>query len=166
MYVLYSALLAASRCGLPLIFQMARHGSTRGVERRLGRVPQRILIPTADRRFGACGFRGRSFSRAGMVAHCARNSRASRGSFDDYASDKNLRGRGSEQNVFTSARLGFVYALLPGAPHGISRDGRDGIWPIFCGCRGQWSKVAVVNARISDRSLPGYLRFEDGCVQF
>src|SRR5882724_5984896 len=46
MYVLYSALLAASLVvGFPFwIFQMARHGKYRaGLGERLGRVPQRIL---------------------------------------------------------------------------------------------------------------------------
>src|SRR5450432_3944393 len=102
MYVLYSALLAASLIvGLPFwIFQMARHGKYRaGLLERLGRVPQRLLQPGKAHAIWVHAVSvGEVSAVAGLVA-------ALREVFPQYrvvvstttASDRNWRGRASEK---------------------------------------------------------------------
>jgi 3-deoxy-D-manno-octulosonic-acid transferase len=168
MYVLYSALLAASLVvGLPFwIFQMARRGKYRaGLGERLGRVPRRILAPDSGPTIWVHAVSvGEVLAVAGLVA-------ALREKFPGHrvvvstttASGQELaRSRFGEQNVFYfPLDLGFCVrpyfrALCPQLVVMAETE----FWPNFLRLsRASGAKVAVVNARISDRSLPGYRRF-------
>jgi len=168
MSVLYSALLAASLVvGLPFwIFQMARHGKYRaGVGERLGRVPQRILIPDSGPAIWVHAVSvGEVLAVAGLVA-------ALREKFPGHrlvvstttASGQELaRARFGDQNVFYfPLDLGFcVRPYLRSLRPALVVMAETEFWPNFLRLsRASGAKVAVVNARISDRSLPGYLRF-------
>jgi len=168
MYVLYSALLAASLVvGFPFwIFQMARHGKYRaGLGERLGRVPQRILqFDSGPAIWVHAVSVGEVLAVAGLVA-------ALREKFPGHrvvvstttASGQELaRTRFGDQNVFYfPLDLGFcVRPYLRVLRPELVVMAETEFWPNFLRLsRAGGAKVAVVNARISDRSLPGYLRF-------
>jgi len=168
MYVLYSALLAAVLVvGLPFwIFQMARHGKYRaGLRERLGRVPQRILLPDAGPSIWVHAVSvGEVLAVAGLVA-------ALRDRFPQHrvvvstttaSGQKLARSRFGEQDVFYFP-LDFAFSIRPylrALRPALVVMAETEFWPNFLRLsRDGSAKIAVVNARISDRSLPGYLRF-------
>jgi 3-deoxy-D-manno-octulosonic-acid transferase len=168
MYVLYSALLAVSLVvGLPFwIFQIARHGKYRaGLGERLGRVPQRILIPDSGPAIWVHAVSvGEVLAVAGMVASLRERFPGHRVvvSTTTASGQELARSRFGNQNVFYfPLDLGFcmrpyLRALRPELVVMAETE----FWPNFLRLsQTSGAKVAVVNARVSDRSLPGYLRF-------
>jgi 3-deoxy-D-manno-octulosonic-acid transferase len=168
MYGLYSALLAALLvAGFPYwIFQMARHGKYRaGFGERLGRVPARILVGGDRPAIWVHAVSvGEVLAVAGLVANL-------REKFPGHhvvvstttATGQNLaRARFGEQNVFYFP-LDFGFCVQPYLrtlrPELVVLAETE-FWPNFLRlARVGGAKIAVVNARISDRSLPGYWRF-------
>jgi len=168
MSVLYSALLAASLVvGLPFwIFQMARHGKYRaGVGERLGRVPQRILIPDSGPAIWVHAVSvGEVLAVAGLVAALHEKFPGHRlvVSTTTASGQELARARFGDQNVFYfPLDLGFcVRPYLRSLRPALVVMAETEFWPNFLRlARASGAKAAVVNARISDRSLPGYLRF-------
>src|SRR5882724_5133425 len=168
MYVLYSALLAASLVvGLPFwIFQMARHGKYRaGLSERLGRVPQRILQSDGGPSIWVHAVSvGEVLAVAGLVAALREKFPGHRVvvSTTTASGQKLARSRFGEENVFYfPLDLGFcVRPYFRALRAELVVMAETEFWPNFLRLsRASGAKVAVVNARISDRSLPGYLRF-------
>jgi 3-deoxy-D-manno-octulosonic-acid transferase len=167
-YGLYSALLALLLVvGMPFwLLQMAFRGKYRaGLWERLGRVPQRILV--ADKRpviwIHAVSV-GEVLAVAGLVAKLRENFPRHRVlvSTTTVTGQKLARERFGEQNVFYfPLDLGFcVRPYLRALQPALVVMAETEFWPNFLRLAKQsGAKIAVVNARISDRSLPGYLRF-------
>jgi 3-deoxy-D-manno-octulosonic-acid transferase len=168
MYMLYSALLAASLVmGLPFwIFQMARHDKYRaGLGERLGRVPQRILLPDNPPGIWVHAVSvGEVLAVASLVTALRERFPAHRVvvSTTTASGQKLARARFGEQNVFYfPLDLGFcVRPYLNALRPALVVMAETEFWPNFLRlCKTGGAKIAVVNTRISDRSLPGYLRF-------
>jgi 3-deoxy-D-manno-octulosonic-acid transferase len=168
MYVLYSALLTALLVvGLPFwIFQMARHGKYRaGLGERLGRVPRRILLPEAGPSIWVHAVSvGEVLAVAGLVVGLREKFPKHRVlvSTTTASGQKLAQARFGEQNVFYfPLDLGFcVRPYLRTLRPALVVMAETEFWPNFLRLsRASGAKVAVVNARVSDRSLPGYLRF-------
>jgi 3-deoxy-D-manno-octulosonic-acid transferase len=168
MYLLYSALLAAFIIvGLPFwLFQMARHGKYRaGLSERLGRVPQRILPPDAGLGIWVHAVSvGEVLAVAGLVAALREKFPRHRVviSTTTASGQKLARARFGEQNVFYFP-LDFAFCIRPylrALRPALVVVAETEFWPNFLRLsKASGAKIAVVNARISDRSLPGYLRF-------
>jgi 3-deoxy-D-manno-octulosonic-acid transferase len=168
MYVLYSALLAASLVvGLPFwTFQMARHGKYRaGLGERLGRVPHRILQADSGPSIWVHAVSvGEVLAVAGLVA-CLREKFPQHRvvvSTTTASGQKLARARFEEQNVFYfPLDLGFcVRPYLRALRPALVILAETEFWPNSLRLsRASGARVTVVNARISDRSLPGYLRW-------
>jgi 3-deoxy-D-manno-octulosonic-acid transferase len=168
MYGLYSALLAASLViGLPFwIFQMARHGKYRaGLGERLGRVPSRILLPGSGPAIWLHAVSvGEVLAVAGLVAGLREKFPSHRVviSTTTATGQKLARARFGDQNVFYFP-LDFGFCIRPylRALHpALVIVAETEFWPNFLRLsKASGAKIAVVNARISDRSKPGYLRF-------
>ena len=167
MYALYSTLLAlALLVTLPYwIFQMLRHGKyRRGLSERLGRIPSRLR---ADPRPGIWIHAvsvGEVLAISGVVERL-------RSDYPDHrvvistttdASQRLARKRFGEENVFFFP-LDFKFAIRPYLQFlrpGLIVIAETEFWPNFLRLAHQTgARIAVVNARISDRSLPGYRRF-------
>jgi 3-deoxy-D-manno-octulosonic-acid transferase len=168
MYVLYSALLTALLvAGFPYwIFQMARHGKYRaGLGERLGRVPQRILQPDSAPAIWVHAVSvGEVLAVAGLVTALREKFPGHRVvvSTTTASGHKLARARFGDQNVFYfPLDLGFcVRPYLRALRPALVVMAETEFWPNFLRLsRASGAKVAVVNARISDRSLPGYSRF-------
>src|SRR5882672_2202652 len=168
MYGLYSALLAALLVvGFPYwIFQMARHGKYRtGLGERLGRVPQRISVPDTGPAIWVHAVSvGEVLAVAGLVAKLRERFPRHRivVSTTTATGQKLARERFGEQNVFYFP-LDFGFCVRPYLrvlrPELVIMAETE-FWPNFLRrSRASGAKIGVVNARISDRSLPGYLRF-------
>jgi 3-deoxy-D-manno-octulosonic-acid transferase len=167
MYWLYSALLAIGLLvSLPYwLLQMLRHGKYRsGLGERLGRVPDRLLEGTSrptiwvhavsvGEVLAVCGLVGelqRRFPQFQVVVSTATDT-----------GQKLACTRFGEENVFYFP-LDFAFAIGPYVqrlrPELIVLAETE-FWPNFLRLAHQSSaRVAVVNARISDRSWPGYRR--------
>ncbi len=167
MYGLYSALLAALLVlGLPYwLFQMVCQGKYRaGLEERLGRVPQRILtLPTAPVIWVHAVSVGEVLAIAGLVAKLREKFPRHRVlvSTTTATGQKLARMRFGEQNVFYfPLDLGFcVRPYLRALQPELIVLAETEFWPNFLRLsKKSGAKIAVVNARISDRSLPGYSR--------
>lgn len=168
MYVLYSALLAASLVvGLPFwTFQMARHGKYRaGLGERLGRVPRRILQADSGPSIWVHAVSvGEVLAVAGLVASLREKFPQHRVvvSTTTASGQKLARARFEEQNVFYfPLDLGFcVRPYLRALRPALVILAETEFWPNSLRLsRASGARVTVVNARISDRSLPGYLRW-------
>ncbi len=168
MYFLYSALLAASLVvGLPFwIFQMARHGKYRaGLGERLGRVPPRIWPPDSRPAIWVHAVSvGEVLAMVGLVAAL----RTQHPRYRVLVSTTTLTGqtlaraRFGEQNVFYFP-LDFAFCVRPYLrmlrPRLVVMAETE-FWPNFLHLAQEGgAKIAVVNARISDRSFRGYRRF-------
>ena len=165
-YLLYSFVLAlALVIAAPWwLVQMARHGKYRaGLSERLGRVPARLARPAA----GARTVWIHAVS-VGEVLAISRLVESLRQDFDAvYVSTTTMTGqtlareRFGEQSVFyfpldlALAIRPYLRALRPQLVVLAETE----FWPNFLrlACA-SGARVAVVNARISDRSLPGYRR--------
>ena len=168
MYWLYSALLAVSLVlSLPYwLFQMARKGKYRaGLAERLGRVPRRIYPRTGPSTIWIHAVSvGEVLAVSSLVARL-------RERFPDHqvlvstttaTGQKLARSRFGEENVFYFP-LDFAFCIRPYLralrPELVVMAETE-FWPNFLReSKASGAKIAIVNARISDRSLPGYLRF-------
>jgi 3-deoxy-D-manno-octulosonic-acid transferase len=143
----------------------------RGFAERIGRVPQRLTAPNG--RFGEQGKRtiwvhavslGEVLAVSGMVREMQRRFPQHR-IFVSTTTDTGqelARKRFGEPNVFYFP-MDFAFAVRPYLralrPELIVLAETE-FWPNFLRlAHGSGARVAVVNARISDRSLPNYLRF-------
>jgi 3-deoxy-D-manno-octulosonic-acid transferase len=167
MYLLYTALLAVLLVlGLPFwLLQMLRHGKYRaGLGERLGRVPSRILAAQSGPLIWIHAVSvGEVLAVAGLAGKLREEYPSHRivVSTTTAAGQKLARSRFGEQNVFYFP-LDFAFCVRPYLralrPQLIVLAETE-FWPNFLRlARKSGAKVAVVNARISDRSLPGYLR--------
>ena len=168
MYLLYSALLAAGLLvSLPYwMFAKRRHGKYReGLGERLGKVPARLQRAIRRRPSGCTRFRSaRCWPSASWWQSCA-------GAFRNIGlwfrppratGQKLARKHFGEDSVFYFP-LDFAFAIRPYLsalqPRLIVLAETE-FWPNFLRlAHASGARVAVVNARISDRSWPGYRRF-------
>jgi len=168
MYALYSALLAIGLlASLPYwLFQMLRYGKYRNAFwERLGRVPRRMDLRTGQRCIWVHAVSvGEVLAVSGLIAQLKER-------LPDYrvvistttdTGQKLARDRFGEENVFYFP-LDFKFAIQPY----LRRLGPElmvlaetEFWPnLLRLAHGRHARVAVVNARISDRSWRGYRRF-------
>jgi 3-deoxy-D-manno-octulosonic-acid transferase len=167
MYFLYSALLAAALLlGSPYwIFQMLRHGKYRhGLSERFGAVPQRLRIE----RKPSIWIHAVSVGEVLAVSELVRQLRSE---FPEHrvvvstttdTGQKLAASRFGAENVFyfpfdlAVCVRQYFEALKPD----LIVIAETEFWPNFLRIAKQrGARVAVVNARISDRSLPGYRRW-------
>jgi 3-deoxy-D-manno-octulosonic-acid transferase len=172
-YLLYSVGLAAGMLlSLPYwLYHILRHGKYRaGFSERLGKVPARLLaadnIPSSARRIiwvHAVSV-GEVLAVSGLVEEMRR-------SFPEHrvlvttttdTGQEMARRHFGEQNVFYFP-MDFGFAIRPYLralrPELVVLAETE-FWPNFLRLvRGSGARVAVVNARLSDRSWPGYRRF-------
>jgi 3-deoxy-D-manno-octulosonic-acid transferase len=168
MYLIYSALLAAGLLvSLPYwLLQMLRHGKYRtGFGERLGRIPPRLLAPPARPAIWIHAVSvGEVLAVSGLVAEMKNR-------FPEYrvvistttdTGQQLARTRFGIENVFYFP-LDFAFAIRPYLrllrPELIVIAETE-FWPNFLRlAHASGTRIAVVNARISDRSRPGYRRF-------
>jgi 3-deoxy-D-manno-octulosonic-acid transferase len=168
MYFLYSALLSV---GLILslsywIYQMLRHGKYRaGFNQRLGTVPARLETQSSRPTiwFHAVSV-GEVFAIGGLIEHLRTRGPGRRivVSTTTDTGQKLAQARFGEENVFYFP-LDLAFAIRPYLdtlrPELIVIAETE-FWPNFLRLAKQsGAHIAVVNARISDRSLSGYKRF-------
>jgi len=166
---LYSVALAVGMLvSLPYwLFQMARHGKYRkGLAERLGRVPSRIQRPAENERviwIHAVSV-GEVLGVAGLVEELQRRSPQAR-IFVSTTTDTGqalARKRFGEASVFYFP-MDFRFAIRPYLralrPRMVVIAETE-FWPNFIQlAKRNGARIAVVNARISDRSWPKYRRF-------
>ena len=167
MYLLYSALLAAGLlASLPYwMFGKRRHGKYReGLGERLGKVPSRLQTQSTPAIWVHAVSVGEVLAVSELVSQLRQR-------FQNYrvvVSTTTSTGRKlaakhfGEDNVFYFP-LDFAFAIRPYLsvlrPRLIVLAETE-FWPNFLRlARASDARVAVVNARISDRSRPGYRRF-------
>jgi 3-deoxy-D-manno-octulosonic-acid transferase len=167
MYSLYSALLTLGLVlGSPFwLFQMVRHGKyRRGLKERFGEVPSRLRNSTAPSIWVHAVSVGEVLAVSELV-------RGLRGEFPEHrivistttdTGQRLARARFGEENVFyfpldfRFAVRRYVEALRPE----LAVIAETEFWPNFLRiASASGAKIAVVNARISDRSFPGYRRW-------
>jgi len=168
MYLLYSALLAVGLIlSLPYwIYQMLRYGKYRaGFRQRLGAVPPSLQGTAAQRTiwFHAVSV-GEVLAISGLVEHLRERwpDRRVVVSTTTDTGQKLARARFGEGNVFYfPLDLGFAIApYLQALRPELIVIAETEFWPNFLRLANRsGARIAVVNARISDRSLPGYKRF-------
>jgi 3-deoxy-D-manno-octulosonic-acid transferase len=165
---LYSAALGLGMlASLPYwLFQMARHGKYRkGIAERLGRVPKRLhLPPTQEPVIWVHAVSvGEMLAVAGLVDELQK--RTGHKIFISTTTDTGqelARKRFGEASVFYFP-MDFAFAIRPYL--GVLRPqivviAETEFWPNFIRlARASGARIAVVNARISDRSWPRYRRF-------
>jgi len=167
MYSLYSALLTLGLVlGSPFwLFQMVRHGKYRkGLKERFGEVPSRLRNSTAPSIWVHAVSVGEVLAVSELV-------RGLRGEFPEHrvvistttdTGQRLARARFGEENVFyfpldfRFAVRRYVEAIRPE----LAIIAETEFWPNFLRiASASGAKIAVVNARISDRSFPGYRRW-------
>ena len=166
---LYSVALAAGMvASLPYwLFQMARHGKYRkGLTERLGRVPTRLRLPGQQEPviWVHAVSVGEVLAVAGLVQELQRRFPRHR-VFVSTTTDTGqalARQRFGEANVFYFP-MDFAFAIRPYLralrPQMVVIAETE-FWPNFMRlAHASGARVAVVNARISDRSWPRYRRF-------
>ncbi|HEV8046892.1 MAG TPA: 3-deoxy-D-manno-octulosonic acid transferase [Terriglobales bacterium] len=169
MYLIYSALLAAGLLAtLPYwLMQRLRHGKYRaGLSERLGRIPERLLVQPARPTIWVHAVSvGEVLAVSGLVGELKRQ-------FPDYrilistttdTGQKLARTRFEAENVFYFP-LDFAFAIRPYLlllrPELIVIAETE-LWPNFLRLgKASGARIAIVNARISDRSWPKYRRFQ------
>jgi 3-deoxy-D-manno-octulosonic-acid transferase len=166
---LYSVALAAGMLmSLPYwLFQMARHGKyRRGFAERLGRVPGRLVLPQENEVaiWVHAVSVGEVLAIAGLVEELQRRLPQHRIliSTTTDTGQALARKRFGERNVFYFP-LDFAFAIHPYLralrPQAVVIAETE-FWPNFLRlAHDSGAQVAVVNARISDRSWPSYMRF-------
>jgi 3-deoxy-D-manno-octulosonic-acid transferase len=169
MYWLYSAIFAA---GLALtspywLLQSARHGKYRtGLRERLGRIPSRLRPPAAQPTIWVHAVSvGEVMAVSGLIAELKKRFAQHRivVSTTTDTGQHLAKGRFGEENVFYFP-LDFGFAIRPYLrllrPELIVIAETE-FWPNFFRlARGSGARLAVANARISDRSWRGYRRFK------
>lgn len=169
MYLLYSAALSVALVvGLPFwLVQMLRHGKYRaGLSERFGRIPSRLKLP---QKAGSIWLHAVSVGEVLAVAGLVNELRSAFPDRRIFVSTTTLTGqrlartRFGEENVFYLP-LDFDFAIRPyvrALRPGLVVIAETEFWPNFLRVVGaSGARIAVVNARISDRSLPRYLRFK------
>ena len=168
MYWIYSALLAAGLLvSLPYwLYQTLRHGKYHaGLGERMGRIPQRLTAqPSRPTIWIHAVSVGEVLAVSGLVSEL-------KARFTQYrvvvstttdTGQKLARTRFASENVFYFP-LDFAFAIGPYLrllqPELIVMAETE-FWPNFLRlAHASGARIAVVNARISDRSWPGYRRF-------
>jgi 3-deoxy-D-manno-octulosonic-acid transferase len=168
MYLFYSALLAIGLIlSLPYwLWQTLRHGKYRtGLGERLGRVPERLRgLPSGPTIWVHAVSVGEVLAVSRLIEELRRRCPRYRVvvSTTTDTGQKLARSRFGEENVFYFP-LDFAFAIRPYLrmlhPELIVLAETE-FWPNFLRLAHEdGARIAVVNARISDRSWPGYLRF-------
>jgi 3-deoxy-D-manno-octulosonic-acid transferase len=167
MYLIYSALLAVGLvvCLPYWLLQRMRHGKYRaGLGERLGRVPQRLVAqPSRPTIWVHAVSVGEVLAVSGLVGEFTKR-------FTEYrvvvstttdTGQKLARTRFGAENVFYFP-LDFAFAIRPYLRLlrlELIVIAETEFWPNFLRlAHASGARIAVVNARISDRSLPGYWR--------
>jgi 3-deoxy-D-manno-octulosonic-acid transferase len=165
---LYSVALAgAMLVSLPYwLLEMARHGKYRkGLAERLGRLPSRLELPGNQPAIWIHAVSvGEVLAIAGLVEELRRRFPRHR-IFISTTTDTGqalARQRFGETNVFYFP-MDFAFAIRPYL-HALQPQlvviAETEFWPNFLQlAHTSGARIAVVNARISDRSWPGYRRF-------
>src|SRR5580700_4612875 len=168
MYLIYSALLAAAMLlTLPYwLLQRMRHGKYRaGLGERLGRIPERLLVQPARPTIWVHAVSvGEVLAVSALVGELKRrfpNCRIVISTTTDTG-QRLARTRFGEENVFYFP-LDFAFAIRPYLrllqPQLVVIAETE-LWPNFLRlAHASGARIVVVNARISDRSWPGYRRF-------
>ena len=169
MYLIYSALLAAGLLvTLPYwLMQRLRYGKYRaGLSERLGRIPERLLVqPERPTIWVHAVSVGEVLAVSGLVDELKRQ-------FPNYrivistttdTGQKLARTRFGAEHVFYFP-LDFAFAIRPYLrllrPDLIVIAETE-LWPNFLRMgKANGARIAIVNARISDRSWPRYRRFQ------
>src|SRR5271155_1348127 len=149
------------------LFQMARHGKYRkGLAERLGRLPSRLRLPGEQELviWVHAVSVGEVLAVAGLVEELRRRLLGHR-IFVSTTTDTGqalARQRFGEANVFYFP-MDFAFAIRPylrGLRPQMVVIAETEFWPNFIRlAHASGARIAVVNARISDRSLPNYRRF-------
>jgi 3-deoxy-D-manno-octulosonic-acid transferase len=166
---LYSVALGAGMLvSLPYwLFQMTRHGKYRkGFGERLGRVPSRLRLPGEPEPviWVHAVSVGEVLAVAGLVDELQRRLPKHRilVSTTTDTGQELARKRFGEGNVFYFP-MDFAFAIRPyleALRPVLVVIAETEFWPAFLRlAQGSGARVAVVNARISDRSWPSYRRF-------
>ncbi len=165
----YSVALAVGMlASLPYwLFQMARHGKYRkGLAERLGRVPARLRLPEREETviWVHAVSVGEVLAVAGLVEELRRRFPRDR-IFISTTTDTGqtlARQRFGEANVFYFP-MDFAFAIrayLRALRPRLVVIAETEFWPNFMRlAHASRARIAVVNARISDRSWPNYRRF-------
>jgi 3-deoxy-D-manno-octulosonic-acid transferase len=166
---LYSVVLAVGMlASLPYwLFQMARHGKYRkGLAERLGRLPSRLQLPGREERviWVHAVSVGEVLAVAGLVEELGRRFPRHQ-IFISTTTDTGqalARQRFGEANVFYFP-MDFAFAIRPylqALRPQLVVIAETEFWPNFMRlAHASGARIAVVNARISDRSFPRYRRF-------
>jgi len=169
MYLLYTALYAlALIVSLPYwLIAMLRAGKYRaGLMERLGRVPARLKLPRENERavwFHAVSV-GEVLAVSGLISAFKARSPDDR----VFVSTTTLTGQTLARQRFGEASVFYMPLDLPFTVNSFLRAIRPAmlvlaeteLWPNALRlAKTDGAQIAVVNARISDRSLPGYRRF-------
>jgi len=170
MYFLYSLLLSLGMMlSIPYwLYQVLRHGKyRRGFAERIGRVPARLTVPSATPQrviwIHAVSV-GEVLAVSGLVSQLRRSLpqyRVVLSTTTDTGQDL-ARKRFGEENVFYFP-MDFAFAIRPYLralrPELVVLAETE-FWPNFLRLsHDSGARLAVVNARISDRSWPRYQRF-------
>ena len=148
------------------LFQMARHGKYRkGLAERMGRVPSRLQLPEEEPAIWIHAVSvGEVLAVAGLVEELRRRFPQHR-VFISTTTDTGqalARQRFGEDKVFYFP-MDFAFAIRPylrALRPQLVVIAETEFWPNFLRlAHAGGARVAVVNARISDRSWPGYRRF-------
>jgi 3-deoxy-D-manno-octulosonic-acid transferase len=166
MYVLYSALLAfVLLVTLPYwLLQMLRHGKYRGLPQRLGAVPENLLRRVAQRTIWVHAVSVGEVVASSTVIEALREEFPSHRvliSTTTSAGQRLAAKRFGEGNVFYFP-LDFAFAIRPyidALRPELCVIAETEFWPnLLRLARRGGARIAVINCRISDRSLPGYKR--------
>ena len=168
MYLIYSALLAAAMLlTLPYwLLQRMRHGKYRaGLGERLGRIPRRLVAQPARPTIWIHAVSvGEVLAISGLATELTKRFSQHRVviSTTTDTGQKLARTRFGEENVFYFP-LDFAFAIRPYLrllQPKLVVIAETEFWPNFLRlAHASGARIAVVNARISDRSWPGYRRF-------
>ena len=168
MYWIYSALLAAGLLvSLPYwLLQRLRHGKYRaGLGERLGRIPERLVMRPAQPVIWIHAVSvGEVLAISGLVAELTERFSQHRVvvSTTTDTGQKLARNRFGAENVFYFP-LDFAFAIRPylrWLQPELVVIAETEFWPNFLRLtHASGARIAIVNARISDRSWPGYRRF-------
>jgi 3-deoxy-D-manno-octulosonic-acid transferase len=168
MYLIYSALLAAAMLlTLPYwVLQRMRHGKYgAGLGERLGRIPRRLVAQPAKPTIWIHAVSvGEVLAISGLATELTKQFSQHRivVSTTTDTGQKLARSRFGEENVFYFP-LDFAFAIRPYLrllQPKLVLIAETEFWPNFLRlAHASGARIAVVNARISDRSRPGYRRF-------
>jgi len=148
------------------LVQMLRHGKYRsGWSERLGRVPGRLVT---DRAGNTIWIHAVSVGEVRAISRLLEDLKVQLPGWRIVVSTTTDTGQKLARQSFGDNNVFYVPLDLPMAVRAYVRALRPALmvlaesefWPNLLRCaRESGASIAVVNARISDRSLPGYLRF-------